>query len=62
MEHDTDAARLSAIEADLDAIERALARLAEGSYRRCERCGEPIGDARLADSPLVRTCLTHAEG
>lgn len=43
--------------AELDA---ATARVAAGSYGRCEVCGRPIGDARLAARPAARTCIDHA--
>lgn len=43
--------------ADLD---RALARLDEDTYGRCERCGEPIGAERLAVRPSARTCIACA--
>ena len=38
----------------------AMARLAEGSYGRCERCGQPIGAARLAARPVATTCMSCA--
>jgi hypothetical protein len=40
----------------LDEVELALARLDDGTYGHCEECGSPIDDARLAGSPIVRTC------
>jgi DnaK suppressor protein len=43
--------------ADLD---EALARLAAGSYGRCERCGRPIPAERLAVRPAARTCVACA--
>lgn len=36
----------------------ALHRLADGSYGRCEDCGERIAPARLADVPYARRCAT----
>ena len=51
---------LDAAEADVDAVERALGRLDEGSYRTCEICGGPIDDTRLHDDPTARTCAQHA--
>lgn len=39
--------------ADLD---RATARLADGTYGRCESCGGPIGAERLAARPTTATC------
>ena len=42
-----------------DRIQRlttALARVDEGSYGRCQRCGETIEPGRLAAIPEVETC------
>jgi RNA polymerase-binding transcription factor DksA len=44
---------------ELDAAEH---RLAAGAYGRCERCGEPIGDERLAALPAARLCVRCAGG
>jgi RNA polymerase-binding transcription factor DksA len=41
-------------------IEAALARLADGRYGTCERCGGPISPARLAARPAAATCITCA--
>lgn len=38
-------------------IERALALHDAGGYGACERCGEPIGAARLEARPTARTCI-----
>ena len=38
-------------------IERAIALHAAGRYGSCERCGDPIGDARLQARPTARTCI-----
>ena len=45
---------------DLEAIERAAQRLAEGTYGRCLRCGEPIPAERLEALPAAETCLACA--
>jgi len=37
-------------------IQRALAKIATGSYGRCERCGRPIEAARLEALPEARYC------
>jgi DnaK suppressor protein len=37
-------------------IERALERLARGSFGRCERCQRPIGAPRLRALPWARLC------
>ena len=52
--------QLGAIDADLEAVEHALARLDDGTYASCEVCAEPISDERLAASPAGRRCDVHA--
>ena len=54
------AALLSDARQRLAHVDAAIARLAEGSYGRCERCGQPIGAARLAARPVTTTCITCA--
>ena len=41
-------------------VEAAIARLAAGTYGRCESCGKPIGPARLEAKPAARRCITCA--
>jgi RNA polymerase-binding protein DksA len=41
----------------LDAIDAALARIDEGSYGTCARCGKPIGEARLEFRPESIFCV-----
>ena len=41
-------------------IDAAMRRLADGSYGRCERCGQPIGAARLAARPVATMCIRCA--
>ena len=43
-------------------VEAARARLADGTYGTCERCGEPIGEGRLEARPTARTCIRCASG
>ncbi len=42
-------------------IDRALAKIAEGTYGRCEGTGEPIGYARLKLRPWARFSVAHQE-
>src|SRR5262245_10234991 len=42
--------------AELEAIDRALARIAEGDYGRCDECGELIPVERLEALPTATTC------
>jgi RNA polymerase-binding transcription factor DksA len=48
---------LEQLEAELTDIERALAKLDDGTYGTCEACGKPIGEERLAAKPAARFCL-----
>jgi RNA polymerase-binding transcription factor DksA len=45
---------------ELDEVERALSKLDDGTYGRCETCGEPIAAARLEAMPAARFCIDHA--
>lgn len=38
-------------------IDRALARIEDGSYGQCESCGEPIGKMRLMAFPRATLCM-----
>jgi DnaK suppressor protein len=51
------AALLSHARQHLAEIDAAMVRLAEGSYGRCENCGQPIGAARLAARPVTTACI-----
>jgi DnaK suppressor protein len=41
----------------LGLVEAALARVADGSYGRCLRCGQPIAPGRLEALPWVAHCI-----
>jgi RNA polymerase-binding transcription factor DksA len=41
-------------------VDRALGKLDDGTYGRCETCGEPIPEARLEFVPATRFCIAHA--
>lgn len=47
--------------ARLQAIEAAIARLREGTYGTCIRCGETIAPQRLAAVPEAPTCIAYAD-
>lgn len=38
-------------------IDRALAKLDDGTFGLCERCGKPIGDERLRARPWATLCI-----
>ena len=70
-EHDPEGAtiafereQLAALRAQAAAGSTSSARRSSGSrtggYGRCERCGQPIGAARLAVRPAARTCIACA--
>jgi RNA polymerase-binding transcription factor DksA len=42
----------------LGVVNRAIAKVAEGSYGRCDDCGEPIEGARLEALPTAIRCLS----
>src|SRR5262245_45770741 len=44
----------------LSDVQRALDKLDNGSYGKCEICGNPISDARLEAMPATRYCIDHA--
>jgi len=46
--------------AEIEDIDRALTRIANGNYGRCEVCDQPIPLARLEALPAVATCLPCA--
>ena len=48
------------LEASLARTERALAKLQEGSYGRCDACGAEIAPARLRARPDSSLCLACA--
>ena len=41
----------------LEEVDAAVRRLDAGTYGVCERCGEPIGEARLEARPVARLCI-----
>lgn len=49
------------LEVQLRDVKAALARIAEGTYGTCPKCGTPIEQKRLEALPSASTCLVHAE-
>ncbi len=56
-EREKDESILEQVEAELNDIGHALARIEDGTYGTCEACGKPIGDARLEAVPTARFCV-----
>jgi DnaK suppressor protein len=48
------------LEVTEEKLERALAKLEEGSYGRCDKCGGPIAPARLEAVPESVLCIDCA--
>ncbi|MGI8711455.1 MAG: TraR/DksA family transcriptional regulator [Acidimicrobiales bacterium] len=42
----------------LEVIDAAVARAQERNWKNCQRCGNPIGDARLEALPATELCVT----
>jgi RNA polymerase-binding transcription factor DksA len=53
-------ALLNQFREQLGEMQRALAKFDDGSYGLCERCGNPIAEARLEAMPATRYCIEHA--
>lgn len=60
-ETDTNIAMAQRHAAELEEIDAALGRIAEGSYGECEECGGDIGAARLEAQPTARFCIECQE-
>jgi len=58
---DRDIALEATREQMLEAIDRALARIDEGSYGRCEDCGGEIPRVRLDALPFAARCIACEE-
>jgi DnaK suppressor protein len=56
----TDVGVVDSLNATEERIERALAKLDEGSYGICDRCGEPIPKGRLEVAPESVLCVACA--
>jgi len=51
---------LADVHAELTEVDRALARIADGSYGICQRCGKRITVARLDARPTAVLCIDCA--
>jgi DnaK suppressor protein len=56
----TDVGVADSLQASEERIERALAKVADGSYGECDRCGQPIPTARLEAAPESVLCVSCA--
>ncbi len=48
------------LQVQLNLVERALARIDEGTYGTCSECGVTIGAERLEAMPATDRCIQHA--
>ncbi|MCP5025026.1 MAG: TraR/DksA family transcriptional regulator [Actinomycetia bacterium] len=48
------------LQAQLNLVENALARLDDGTYGTCEICGKDINPERLEAMPAAGLCMDHA--
>lgn len=48
------------LNATLEEVDRALAKIDTGVYGACEDCGQPIDEARLEAKPAARYCIACA--
>ena len=55
-----DASSAQALNSTLEAVLRAKAKLADGTYGQCDACGEPIDEDRLEFLPWSTRCIEHA--
>ena len=46
---------------EIEQVKLAIARIDKGGYGICEKCGEPIKEARLKALPFTRLCIKCAE-
>jgi DnaK suppressor protein len=60
MEREQDLTLVGNLRDLIDKIEGALARMDDGSYGRCEVCGQPIEAERLDALPYTTLCLSDA--
>lgn len=54
-------AELAALESRYNNINRALEKIAAGTFGTCELCGNPIETARLDANPAARTCIADRD-
>jgi len=59
-ERELDAGLVRGVEAHLAEAHRAMEKLSEGSYGRCDRCGSDIAAGRLRARPESTLCLKCA--
>ena len=61
-EREKDESIVERLDAELADVERALAKLDDGTYGICEACGRPIERDRLDAYPAARFCVRDQAG
>lgn len=56
-EREKDFSIVQQVEDQISEVEAAMARLKDGTYGNCERCGKPIAKDRLEALPWARLCV-----
>ncbi|MBI2628280.1 MAG: TraR/DksA C4-type zinc finger protein [Candidatus Niyogibacteria bacterium] len=59
-EFDTRVGIETALEEQLNNVKKALKRIEEGNFGKCEICQKPIDEKRLKANPAASACLKHA--
>ena len=62
VERERDLALSAQARAAVEEIDRALAKIEQGTYGICEKCGEPIKKARLKALPYASLCISCKSG
>jgi DnaK suppressor protein len=62
VERERDLALSAQAQAAVEEIDKALAKIADGSYGYCEQCGQPIPKARLKALPYAALCVACKSG
>ena len=62
LERSVDFSVVEMAEGAIKDVDLALRRLDDGTYGRCEVCGQQIAESRLEVLPEARYCVEHAPG
>ncbi|MDA8284581.1 MAG: TraR/DksA C4-type zinc finger protein [Actinomycetota bacterium] len=62
VDRELDLALSAQARAAIEEIDRALAKIQAGTYGVCERCGQPIAEARLEALPHAALCVACKSG
>jgi len=62
VERERDLALSAQAQAAVEEIDKALAKIADGTYGYCEQCGHPIPKARLKALPYAALCVACKSG